>query len=90
MDLVILDELGYLPFSQVGGALLFNLMSKLYEKTSLIITTNLSHNQAIRVGQFSVQIPGHFSVQINNLTPAAFAVNQRQHTIDFLGHQVNE
>lgn len=41
-DLVILDELGYLPFSQAGGALLFHLISKLYEKTSLIITTNLS------------------------------------------------
>src|SRR5210317_11279 len=42
VDLVILDELGYLPFSQTGGALLFHFMSKLYEKTSLIITTNLS------------------------------------------------
>jgi DNA replication protein DnaC len=41
MDLVILDELGYLPFSQSGGALLFHLISKLYEKTSLVITTNL-------------------------------------------------
>ncbi len=41
-DLVILDELGYLPFSQAGGALLFHLISKLYEHTSLIITTNLS------------------------------------------------
>jgi len=40
-DLVILDELGYLPFSQAGGALLFHLISKLYEKTSIIITTNL-------------------------------------------------
>ena len=40
-DLVVLDELGYLPFSQVGGALLFHLISKLYEKTSVIITTNL-------------------------------------------------
>ena len=40
-DLVILDELGYLPFSQSGGALLFHLISKLYEKTSLMITTNL-------------------------------------------------
>jgi len=42
MDLVILDELGYLPFSQAGGALLFHLLSKLYERTSVIITTNLS------------------------------------------------
>jgi DNA replication protein DnaC len=41
-DLVILDELGYLPFSQSGGALLFHLLSKLYERTSVMITTNLS------------------------------------------------
>jgi len=41
MDAVILDELGYLPFSQAGGALLFHLLSKLYEHTSVIITTNL-------------------------------------------------
>ncbi len=41
-DLVVLDELGYLPFSQAGGALLFHLISKLYEKTSLVITTNLN------------------------------------------------
>lgn len=41
-DLVILDELGYLPFSQVGGALLFHLLGKLYERTSVVITTNLS------------------------------------------------
>jgi hypothetical protein len=42
MDLVILDELGYLPFSQAGGALLFHLLSNLYERTSVIITTNLT------------------------------------------------
>jgi DNA replication protein DnaC len=42
IDLVILDELGYLPFSQTGGALLFHLLSKLYERTSVIITTNLT------------------------------------------------
>ena len=41
-DLVVIDELGYLPFSDVGGQLLFHLISKLYETTSIVITTNLA------------------------------------------------
>lgn len=49
LDLIVLDELGYLPFSQKGGALLFQLIGQLHGHTNIMITTNLAFSEWIKL-----------------------------------------
>jgi DNA replication protein DnaC len=49
LDLLILDELGYVPASKLGAELLFDVISTAYERTSVIVTTNLPFERWVEV-----------------------------------------
>ena len=68
MDFIVLDELGYLPFAQAGGQLLFHLISRLYEQTSVIVTTNLDVRRVAERRQHWTPIGGQTCEPFDSLS----------------------
>jgi DNA replication protein DnaC len=86
MDAVVLDELGYLPVSANGGALLFHLISRLYEKTSLISTTNLSFSEWVKVfgkreDDYGLARPGHHRCDIIETGNDSYRLKKRDQPV---------